>query len=467
MSSSSKYLRVSGPPQKFSGTVKLPASKSYLHRGLFVSALAQSESALTGCGTETNDDIQATIKALSQLGAVIKSTRSAGGTIRVSKEITNSREIMLDAGGSGTTARFLIPFASLSEEGTVVRISGNGSLSRRPMGTIFEPLQKLGVNAKSLSGDGKLPVIVEGGGMRGGECEVDGSTSSQFVSSLLISCVKSRGNCTVSIKNPGAQVSVPYIDSTLRMMSVFGYKIEAEKSETGNYKSFKIRGNQTVPGRRVRIPGDMSSAAALIAATVAARGRLHLTNFGDKRFPQPDSSIIPIARSLGARVKVQNSGVWVISSNRKVPRHLSFDLRNSPDLVPAVAGLAAATGAQIHLSNIAHLRFKESDRISVVCRELSKLGVRTDETDSTLEVLGDELIQPKKNILINPDGDHRILMAFVIAGLSGRFGSFGIEDPDCVRKSYPSFVADLQKLCHEKSTLKIVNKRNSESRSEI
>ncbi len=450
-----------GRPRTFYGTVKLPPSKSYLHRALFVSALATGESTLTNCGTEKNDDIGATIRALISLGARIRSIRSYGGNLKVSPGIAESKDISLDAGGSGTTARFLIPFSALSSKGTMVTVAGNVSLSKRPMQAIFEPLFQLGVKVKSLSEVGRLPIAIEGGGIPGGNCEVDGSISSQFVSSLLISCVKAERDSTVSIKNPEDQVSAPYIDATIRIMRQFGFKISVKRSGSGRYASFNIPGRQHSTGRKFAVPGDMSSGAALVGAALAARGELRLTNVGRKEFPQPDSAIVPIARRFGAEVAAENGSLSVRFRNRKTKKELFLDLRNSPDLVPTVAGLAAATGTQASISNIGHLRFKESDRISVLSRELSKIGVRMQETKSDLRILGVESRPREGDTLICPEGDHRMVMALTIAGLSGRFGSISIEDPDCVGKSYPSFVADLQKLCHEKSTLKIIAPRNA------
>lgn len=453
-----KLLKVSGKPKTFSGTIKLPPSKSYLHRALFVSAVASGTSTLTNCGSVLNEDIKATMGALVRLGTKIRFARAGDGTIKVLLGTPKTGEVTLDAGGSGTTARFLVPFCALSPSGMVVKIVGNDSLSRRPMDTIFNPLLQLGVKVRSLVNDGRLPIVVDGGGMSGGECEVDGSISSQFVSSLLISCVKARRDSKVTIKNPEDQVSAPYIDATILVLRKFGFNIQAERTDSGKYASFKIPGNQTRRGRRFAIPGDLSSAAPLLGAAIATGGEIRLRNSGGKDFPQADRLIVSVSRKLGANVKEENGTISLRSTNRKIQEPLSLDMRDSPDLVPTIAGLAVATNTEITISNVAHLRFKESDRISVLSRELSKLGVKTEEDVSTLRVLGLNSQAPKKNnILINPQGDHRMLMALTIAGLSGRFGTIYIEDPDCVRKSFPSFIPDLQKLCHEKSTLKLVS----------
>ena len=455
LSSSEKFLRVSGRPTKFYGTVKLPPSKSYLHRALFVSALASGESRITNCGARTNDDIKATVRALRALGARISSTGSHERLL-ISMGAPKKKEIQLYAGGSGTTARFLIPFCALTPVGTSVKITGNDSLSKRPMNSIFQPLAQLGVKARSIHEDGKLPILVEGGGIAGGECEVDGSVSSQFVSSLLISSVKARQNTTISIENPQDQVSSPYIEATISVMKYFGFKILVQRSRSAKFATFKIPASQKAINREFSVPGDMSSAATLIGAAIAAKGELRLINTGGNSFPQPDSAILLVAKKLGENVLTEDGSIILSQRNRRQQRTISLDLRDSPDLVPAVAGLAAATSSQISISNIGHLRFKESDRISVLSRELSKIGIKTVESQSSLSIFGSQADSPGGDIVLSPEGDHRMLMAMTIAGLSGRFGTIYIKDPDCVRKSYPSFVTDLQTLCHDKSTLKIV-----------
>jgi len=452
---SEKFLKIAGRPSRFFGTVRLPPSKSYLHRALFISSLTTTQSTITNCGSQTNDDIRATIRALRLLGARIRAVHSKE-SLQVLMRVPEKREITLDAGGSGTSARFLIPFCALSPEGTFVKIIGNESLSKRPMNSIFQPLSQLGVRVKALRDDDKLPILIKGGGITGGECEVDGSISSQFVSSLLISCVRAQQDSTISIRDPEIQVSTPYIEATISVMKYFGFKIQFQRSNSHKYASFKIPGGQSVKGRKFSVPGDMSSAAALIGATIAAGGKLRLTNAGRNQFPQPDSTIISVAKRLGENIMRQDGSIIVNQRERRIPGPILLDLKDSPDLVPTVAGLAAATASQVSINNIGHLRFKESDRISVLSRELSEIGVKTEETQSSLSVFGSVSFPPTGDILISPEGDHRMLMAMTIAALSGRFGTIYIKDPDCVKKSYPSFVADLQNLCHGYSTLKIV-----------
>lgn len=455
-----KYLRVAGQPLQFSGSLRLPASKSYLHRALFVASLASTPSRITNCGHLLSDDIIATIDTLSSLGNKVISSPENHGTLRVLPDNSVRSKISIFAKGSGTTARFAISFAAAAANpGTLVRLAGDDSLSKRPMEEIYHALTQLGVRCQYEKGEGRLPILIPGGGIRGGLCVVDGSISSQFVSSLLISCARAQTDCTIRIKNPSRLVSRPYIDATLKVLSHFGFEIKVISSSLFKYVGFRVRGNQVAKGRNFSVPGDMSTAAALIGATVASHGRVILQGVNPD-LPQSDSAIIPIARKFGAFVSSPKQGQLLVKSTKLKSDPLNLDLGDSPDLVPVVAGLSAALGRNVSMSRVGHLRFKESDRLSVLAREFDKLGVPTRTTPSSLTLLAEHTQkvtkQIRKPILLNPERDHRMLMALTIAGLSGRYGELRITNPDCVRKSYPEFVKDLQALCHETNTIRIL-----------
>ena len=331
-------MSVRGKPTEFHGNIRLPPSKSYVHRALFIASLGKNSSYITECGVELADDILATIETLRAFGVKIKHSSESHGTLSVVPGKTSHSKISVFARGSGTTARFAISFAALANEGSSVRISGDDSLSRRPMQSIFESLSQLGVRCSFEKEEGKLPITIKGGGIEGGECRVDGSISSQFISSLLISCTRARNDCTIRIKNPAKLVSKPYIDATLATLQYFGLDVKP----ISRYSGFKIRANQFANGHRFSVPGDMSAAAALIGATLAAGGSSLLLGV-NQEFPQSDAVIIPIARNLGASV-VEKSKSLRIASRPKKTEKLSLDLNRSPDIAPVVAGLAAAPG---------------------------------------------------------------------------------------------------------------------------
>jgi len=324
------------------------------------------------------------------------------------------------------------------------------------MESIFASLKQLGVSSRSLNADGKLPIVVEGGGIRGGECEIDGSVSSQFISSLLISCTRADRETTIRIRNPKKLVSKPYIHATLKVLEWFGFEVKADRGEDAELRSFQVRSNQLVRGKKgFPVPGDMSSAASLICATLASAGEITLANLGEGEFPQPDSSIISIAEKFGGKIAREGKDLSVKAGVKAPLGGFTLDLGDSPDLVPPVAGLAAALGNKLKIVNVGHLRFKESDRLAILSRELRKIGVATTETPTSLQINNGSLSDLRKPILLDPENDHRMLISFTIAALSGKFGEIRIADPDCVKKSYPDFVKDLQRACHEKSTVSV------------
>ena len=446
-----------GRPAHFSGSIRLPPSKSYFHRALIVAALASPSSEIANCGDVFSDDMISTMNALKAFGAKVSHSPENGGTIYVKPGKTDISKISVDARGSGTTARFAVSFAALAERRTLTRLSGDKSLSKRPMEEIQGALTQLGVDCRYERKKGHLPILISGGGIQGGRCEIDGSISSQFISSLLISCTQAKSDCKIHLLNPSRLVSAPYVEANLRVVSAFGFKIKVVYSTSLPYLAFEINGNQKVNGRRFSVPGDMSTGAALIGAAIASRGNIKLLGV-NKDLPQSDSIIVPIAREFGARI---HEGKKSVSAQMTKSKHgtIALKLGDSPDIVPVVAGLSAAMERQVRISEIGHLRFKESDRLRVLSRELNKLGLKIGETESSLEISGD--MSPtrhiRKPILLDPEKDHRMLMALTIAGLSGRFGELRIKDPECVKKSYPSFVGDIQKLCHERRTVKLVN----------
>ena len=455
---SSEFLRISGAsPTNFHGSLRLPPSKSYFHRALFVASLCDGESSIYGWRYDFSDDIKATIRVLTHLGVNIEPDKKRG-MLRVRPGSFSSSKEPIFVGGSATSARFAISLAALGKGGKTM-ITGDDSLSKRPMKPLLDALSQLGVKCYSKDADGKLPVVVQGGGMQGGKCLIDGSISSQFISSVLIACTRAEKDCIIHVANPSKLVSEPYIEATLAVLKHFGFSIDANASNT----KFQIKGNQRVRAKSFRVPGDMSSAASLIAVAIAARGRLRLDGV-DMKLPQSDAAFLDIARKFGANI-TQSKGSLVIESENKSLEvgTLKLDMKRSPDLVPIVAGLATATAAnQVKITNVGHLRFKESDRLGMISRELCKLGVRTNETKTSITIFASRLAKNpasrRKTILLDPESDHRIMMALTVAGLSGRFGEVLISDPSCVSKSYPNFVSDVQRLLHQEDLLKIVKK---------
>ncbi|MHB8565783.1 MAG: 3-phosphoshikimate 1-carboxyvinyltransferase [Nitrososphaerales archaeon] len=453
-----KLLRISGvKPSYFKGTILLPPSKSYLHRALFISGLLQERSRIKNCGSEFAEDVKATINFLDSLG--FKIDQQGSDLFLTGRSNISAPKKSVFVGGSGTTARFAISYAALAFGSGRTRITGNESLSRRPMKPLIQALNQLGVNCRSENMDGCLPVIVPAGGIKGGFCEIDGSISSQFISSLMIACVRADEDTEVKVLGNSDMVSEPYVDATLCVLRRYGFQVRRSRQDRSII--FKIKSGQQ-GGDHVSydIPGDLSSASAMIGAALCTGGSLKLLG-ANMRIPQPDSKMLQIARLFGGRASVIKNAIQ-ISSGPPPKTVVELDLRESPDLVPAVFAMACGLGLRIKIKNIGHLRFKESDRIHTLAKQFKRLGMRTIETRDSLSTHGKESISRRKPLVLDPESDHRMLMAFTIAGLSGTLGEFYVSDPGCVNKSYPNFFTDLESLMRgEKGKiLELVRKEN-------
>ena len=411
------------------GTIRCPSSKSYSHRAIVIGSLTNGNSVIRNVLLAR--DTLATLNACKSLGAKIK---HENGDLQIEgKARLDTPENVINVENSGTTLRLVSAISSLVRKGFTV-ITGDESLRKRPMQPILDALIQLGVKSYSTKMNGFAPLIVKGGGIRGGIATVDGTVSSQFVSALLISCIYADSNVTIKIN--GDQVSKPYIESTLATMKKFGVTIDHEP----NYSEFHIENMEYTP-TVFKIPGDFSTAALLLSAGVLAGDRLTVQGLNFK-LPQGDSRIIDIIRMMGGKINVdKEKGEVVVSSNCEVLEGGNFDLTDNPDLLPVVSILALKARSQVRVSGIAHARLKESDRVANICSELAKLGAVIKQQNNEI------LISPPKilrNASFESFNDHRLFMAFTIASmLTEKSRITGAESVDV---SYPNFIEDMRKL---------------------
>lgn len=397
-----------------SGTTSCPPSKSYTHRAIFAAALA-------GGGRVRNAldsaDTRASIDACRAMGASVESDRD----VRVRSPVDQSRgPTRIDARNSGTTVRIAAGVAALS--GSATTLTGDSSLRSRPVGPLLEALGSLGASCESDSG--RPPFSVRGP-LRPGTVDMPGHISSQFVTSMLM-CAPPAGGITVRAP---ALVSRPYVEATVAVMRRFG----AEASADGDV----YRASGEYRPAEFEVPSDYSAMAlALSAAALAGRATVEARGGG---LPQGDSAFLGILESMGASVRAGASSVTVES-----PGELSggeFDLSGSPDLLPPLAALSVGCSGPLKITGVAHARHKETDRVSLICSELAKAGVRIQELpdgavlDGSGELHGADL---------DPRGDHRLFMAFCAAGM--RVGGFRVADPESAAVSWPGFVGQMRAL---------------------
>jgi len=411
-----------------SGVIRCPSSKSYSHRAIAIGSLTNGNSVIRNVLLAR--DTLATLSACRSLGTNVK--HENGDLYIEGKTRLETPENVINVENSGTTLRLVTVMSSLVRKGFTV-ITGDESLRKRPMQPMLDALVQLGVRSYSTKMNGCAPLIVKGGGIRGGIALVDGRTSSQFVSALLISGIYA--DSKVIIKINGDQVSKPYIESTLATMEAFGVTIDHDH----HYSEYHIENMKYSP-TVFEIPADFSTAAFILSAGVLAGDSLTVQGLNFK-MPQGDSRIIDILRMMGGKIKVDKEKGEVVVSRCDALDGGHFDLTDTPDLLPVVSVLALRAKSQVRISGIAHARLKESDRVANISSELTKLG-------ATIKQQNDEILitPPKilKNACLESFNDHRLFMAFTIASmLTEKSTVTGAESVDV---SYPTFIEDMRNL---------------------
>ena len=407
---------------QLNGEIVCPASKSYTHRAIFLAALSDGKSIVKEALYSA--DTRATIDACKTFGVDV---HESGDIISIDNSINLEGEGgIIDVVNSGTTIRIATAIAAISPNKTI--LSGDSSIKKRPMRPLLDSLESLG--AKCISDDGKPPITVSGT-IKGGEVEIIGDVSSQFISALLIIAPRLQNGLELNIE--GNIVSKPYIDSTIASMEKFGVEVETIEK----YKKYKIE-HQTYKPTEFSVPSDFSNLALLLSATVLIGNDVSIKiSMGD--LPQGDELFIDILEKMGVIVTLQNN---IISL--KTPAKLDggkFDLGNTPDLLPPLAILVLKSQNPIWIYNVAHARFKETDRIKIIAREIKKIGVRVEEKDDGI------ILYPPENITsaqLDSENDHRLFMAFCICGLY--IGGCEVTNPESVEVSYPNFISDLSKI---------------------
>lgn len=404
------------------GLLRASPSKSATHRALVLAGLAVGGSRLHG--PLRADDTEATRRGLEAVGVEIGcgpsgwDVEGSGGALEGGATI--------DAGASGTTLRLLTAAAATGRHPS--RLGGSPRLEERPMEPLLQALQGLGAHARRLP-RAKDGTFLEAGGrpFRGGPVTVEGSTSSQFASALLVIGTSLPDGLDLSLQGPA--VSLPYLGLTVEMLRVFGADVR-EGPARYQVRSGALRGTE------VEIEGDWSSAAYPLAAAAVTGGSVTVEGLRvDSR--QADVAITDLLRRVGATVDVAGSGVLVQGTGALSA--FDVDLRNAPDLAPMAAVLALFAEGRSVLRGIAHLRGKESDRLEAIGRALRSLGREIAVADGTLVV--EAAGRPLREAIVETAGDHRLAMAFAVASL--RLPGLEVDDRACVAKSYPLFWQDL------------------------
>lgn len=405
------------------GEISAIASKSDAHRVLICAALSSSPCELI-LGT-SSEDIEATARCMRALGATIE--KSENGLKVTPGKIPE--EVFLDCGESGSTLRFLLPVAAaLCERAS---FTGQGRLPERPIGELMQAMEQ---NEVSFSAP-KLPLETHGK-LKSGVYTLPGNISSQYITGLLLALPLLEGDSEIVLTT--SLESAAYVDITLHALRRFGIEI------TKTQKGYFVRGGQKYKSpEKVRIDGDWSNAAFFLVA--GAIGRTVTVTGLDMTSPQGDKKICEILRLFGADVCASNDKITVSPAPLKAQ---TVDMTEIPDMLPALAVLAANAEGESVFTGAQRLRIKESDRLKTICEMISSLGGECRETEDGIAVTGRKLAGGK----VIGSGDHRIVMA-AAAAATACADEVVIDGAQAVRKSYPTFFEDFARLGGEASVI--------------
>jgi 3-phosphoshikimate 1-carboxyvinyltransferase len=395
-----------------------PPSKSFTHRALIVAAL--------GTGTTTllnplfSQDTRLTLGALRKLGVTITVNPDEIIITGCSGVFPTRDTTVLDLDNSGTSLRLLSSLALLCRHPLI--LTGSQRMQERPIGPLAQALVSLGGTIEFLRTRDYPPLKICGR-LEGGSVVIDGTISSQFISSILIAAPCAETEVDVIIPSPPASQS--YIDITLNVMQEFGARVMRE-----GYSRFCVSNLVKYTGRTYAIEGDYSSSSYFFAIAAICGGRVTVKNLlpdsvqGDRRF-------LDALRLMGCIVTYSGNSVTV---ERSGDLHgIMYDMSSSPDTVQTLCMVAAVAKTPTTITGISQLKFKESDRISSISERLTSLGGNVEAEGDRITVVP----SPLHGGVINPDHDHRTAMSFAVLGMG--IGGITIMDAECVSKSFPGF----------------------------
>ena len=409
-------------PSQVSGEVRPPCSKSYAQRALAAALLSDGETTLSNI--ELCDDTRYAMNVITGLGASVRQTGPTEYVIRGGlAPITNT----INTGESGLATRLFTPIATLCDRR--MTITGTGTMLRRPIGMMIDPLRNLGVQVRS---NGYLPITVQGP-LRGGETDVEAYVSSQFLTGLLMSLPLAEGDTILHVEQPN---SLPYLAVTVDLASKFRIRMEHN-----GFREFFIPGGQHYHPAKLHIEGDWSSAAFMLVAGAIA-GEVTAKRMNTLSL-QADLAIIQALTKAGAVIITTPDEITV---RKRELTGFDFDATHRPDLFPLLAVLGANCEGTTHIRGVNRLVYKESNRAEAIVSEYTKLGMDVALEDDVMTVRGGSL----SGGTIDSCNDHRIAMAAAIAALAAS-DPVTITNAQAVTKSYPRFWDDLDSIIRTKA----------------
>jgi 3-phosphoshikimate 1-carboxyvinyltransferase len=402
------------------GEVRIPGSKSQTNRAYILAALANSESVIESALVARDTNLM--LSAIEKLGAKISHSDEK---IFIEPGLTSESDVTIDVGLAGTVMRFVPPLAALSH--SKVLFDGDEQARIRPMSVMLEALKQLGVAVQDPN-KGHLPFVITGRGhVSGSEITIDASSSSQFVSGLLLAAP--RFDLGLTIHHVGNSLpSFPHIDMTMQMLSQIGIACEYQVSDN-NHHTWIIK-PALMAGNHWKIEPDLSNAAPFLAAAMATEGSVTIKDW-PKSTTQAGGYLPEILKKMGAQYILTDQALTLMGPKKIKP--LEINLKEVGELTPAIAALMALADGESEISGIAHLRGHETDRLAALAFDLSQVGVSTEVFEDGIRIIPKNLHAGKWKSF----ADHRMATAGAIIGL--RVAGVEVDDITCTSKTMNNF----------------------------
>ncbi|MEY3169233.1 MAG: hypothetical protein RL421_476 [Actinomycetota bacterium] len=403
-----------------SAILTIPGSKSVTNRALILSALAKTPSRLHKPLRSRDTELMA--QGLRALGVRIEESRDSNGdeiwTV-IPAQLFGPASI--DVGNAGTVMRFLPPLAALARG--LINFDGDPRSHERPLGPVISALEELGVTIDHKNRFA-LPLTINGSGsIKGGVIEIDASSSSQFISALLLVGPAMKDGITV--KHVGGSLpSQPHIDMTIAMLRQFGAIVDDSSPSQWKVLPGELEGQDFV------IEPDLSNAAPFMSVALVCGGTVTIRDW-PRKTTQPGDQLREIFTQMGATISLDDSGLTI--SGGKTIRGIDIDLHDVGELTPSIAAVAALASSPSSLRGIGHLRLHETDRLSALRTELNALGCDVSEEESALHINP----QPLHAGTFHTYEDHRLATAGAVIGLV--VDGIHVENIATTRKTLPDF----------------------------
>jgi 3-phosphoshikimate 1-carboxyvinyltransferase len=409
------------------GSITVPGAKSQTIRAVLLSTLCKGKSVIRN-PLPSLDAISA-MEAARAFGA--ETVREKGvWTVTGPQDGIRLPENYIDTGNSGSVAYFAASMAALLDGYTF--ITGDEQIRRRPIKPLLAALRELGAEAfTSRPETDSCPVIIRGP-MKGGAAHLEGLLS-QYVTSILMSAPLVKADTEIFLKEPG---ETPYLDMTLDWMKRFG--VPAERSP--DFKRFFVKGGREYTPCDTTIASDWSGVAFPAVAAIISDSEITIDaiDFNDT---QGDKVVIDYLIQMGANITKDNKRL-IVKGGSALKSGLRFDLKNTPDALPALSVAAAFAEGDTVFTGLAAVRLKETDRVQVMSSELGKMGALIENTPETMTVHGGKKLT---GTVIESHNDHRVAMAMLVCGFAAN-GVTTVRDADCAAVSFPGFFEAMEAL---------------------